>query len=247
MEGTITTIQRMSVHDGAGIRSTLFLKGCGMRCRWCHNPETWGGGVQLQQTAGRCIGCGSCLEACPSSALSLTAEGIRIDRRNCTVCGDCVGAQAPLHMLAKRTRTALQVPPSRKESDFSPYVTPFLRPVLSITENAYSHHSMYRFFPYTSLRFTAFIIPPRKMSIVFDKETLNFLFFIKKDCPLRADSLSSIRRQFPISNGTPPSESSHTSAHSPETRSSSGAARAARDSAPSTRSTQVCSAPATSG
>lgn len=92
MEGTITTIQRMSVHDGAGIRSTLFLKGCGMRCRWCHNPETWSGGVQLQQTAGRCIGCGSCLEACPSSALSLTAEGIRIDRRNCTVCGDCVGA-----------------------------------------------------------------------------------------------------------------------------------------------------------
>ena len=43
MEGTITTIQRMSVHDGAGIRSTLFLKGCGMRCRWCHNPETWSG------------------------------------------------------------------------------------------------------------------------------------------------------------------------------------------------------------
>lgn len=69
----------------------------------------------------------------------------------------------------------------------------------------------------------------------------------QKDCPLRADSLSSIRRQFPISNGTPPSESSHTSAHSPETRSSSGAARAARDSAPSTRSTQVCSVPATSG
>ena len=69
----------------------------------------------------------------------------------------------------------------------------------------------------------------------------------KKDCPLRADSLSSIRHQFPISNGTPPSESSHTSAHSPETRSSSGAARAARDSAPSARSTQECSAPATSG
>lgn len=89
MEGTITTIQRMSVHDGTGIRSTLFLKGCNMRCRWCHNPETWGGGIQLQQTAGRCIGCGSCLEACGTSALSLTAEGIRIDRRACTVCGAC--------------------------------------------------------------------------------------------------------------------------------------------------------------
>lgn len=92
MVGTITTIQRMSVHDGAGIRSTLFLKGCNMRCRWCHNPETWGGGVQLQQTAGRCIGCGSCVEACGPSALSSAAEGIRIDRGSCTVCGACVEA-----------------------------------------------------------------------------------------------------------------------------------------------------------
>ncbi len=92
MEGTITTIQRMSVHDGAGIRSTLFLKGCNMRCRWCHNPETWSGCVQLQQTAGRCIGCGSCWETCIASALALAPEGIRIDRKVCTICGACVEA-----------------------------------------------------------------------------------------------------------------------------------------------------------
>ena len=74
MEGTITTIQRMSVHDGAGIRSTLFLKGCGMRCRWCHNPETWSGGVQQQQTEGRWISCGSDLVSCQSLSLGLRSK-----------------------------------------------------------------------------------------------------------------------------------------------------------------------------
>lgn len=92
MDGTITTIQRMSVHDGAGIRSTLFLKGCNMRCRWCHNPETWERGVLLQQIAGRCIGCGSCLEACGRNALSAVGGTIRIDRTACRVCGACTEA-----------------------------------------------------------------------------------------------------------------------------------------------------------
>ena len=92
MEGIITTIQRMSVHDGPGIRSTLFLKGCNLRCRWCHNPETWSRQVQLQQTPARCIGCGSCLAACSFDALSAGSDRVRIDRERCTVCGACVEA-----------------------------------------------------------------------------------------------------------------------------------------------------------
>ena len=92
MKGTITTIQRMSIHDGPGIRSTVFLKGCNMRCKWCHNPETWRGQKQLMQTAGRCIGCRTCFETCRNSAISIVDNNTSINREICTVCGDCTEA-----------------------------------------------------------------------------------------------------------------------------------------------------------
>ena len=116
-------------------------------------------------------------------------------------------------------------------------------PVVSL----FPHPTSFRFRLTTDSLAFGFLLPATGRIRVFHPLETCAAGRTQKDCPLRADSLSSIRRQFPISNGTPPSESSHTSAHSPETRSSSGAARAARDSAPSTRSTQVCSAPATSG
>ena len=116
-------------------------------------------------------------------------------------------------------------------------------PVVSL----FPHPTSFRFRLTTDTLAFGFLLPATGRIRVFHPLDTCAAGRTQKDCPLRADSLSSIRRQFPISNGTPPSESSHTSAHSPETRSSSGAARAARDSAPSTRSTQVCSAPATSG
>ena len=116
-------------------------------------------------------------------------------------------------------------------------------PVVSL----FPHPTFFRFRLTTDTLAFSFLLPATGRIRVFHPLETCAAGRTQKDCPLRADSLSSIRRQFPISNGTPPSESSHTSAHSPETRSSSGAARAARDSAPSARSTQVCSAPATSG
>ena len=116
-------------------------------------------------------------------------------------------------------------------------------PVVSL----FPHPASFRFRLTTDTLAFGFLLPATGRIRVFHPLETCAAGRTQKDCPLRADSLSSIRRQFPISNGTPPSESSHTSAHSPETRSSSGAARAARDSAPSTRSTQVYSAPATSG
>lgn len=116
-------------------------------------------------------------------------------------------------------------------------------PVVSL----FPHPASFRFRLTTDALAFGFLLPATGRIRVFHPLETCAAGRTQKDCPLRADSLSSIRRQFPISNGTPPSESSHTSAHSPETRSSSGAARAARDSAPSTRSTQVCSAPARSG
>ena len=89
MKAKITTIQRMSLHDGPGIRSTLFLKGCNFRCPWCHNPETLSPKIQLQYISSKCIACGTCVTACQRGALSLKDGVLRISRSLCDVCGKC--------------------------------------------------------------------------------------------------------------------------------------------------------------
>lgn len=100
--GTIFDIQRMSLHDGPGIRTTVFLKGCAMRCFWCHNPESLSCGVDIQFFAGRCIGCGLCMEACPRRCHWFDEKnGAHIyDRRNCIQCGKCA-AVCPSGSLVK--------------------------------------------------------------------------------------------------------------------------------------------------
>lgn len=90
--GIITTIQRMSIHDGPGIRSTVFLKGCNLRCRWCHNPETWSSHRQLMHVVDRCIGCGCCVAVCPEHALSLQAGKLKVNRLRCLAEGVCTEA-----------------------------------------------------------------------------------------------------------------------------------------------------------
>lgn len=92
MRGTITTIQRMSIHDGPGIRSTLFMKGCNLRCAWCHNPETWSPHPQLQYIAAKCIHCESCIGACDRQALRPADGRIVVNRCICTLCGRCTEA-----------------------------------------------------------------------------------------------------------------------------------------------------------
>lgn len=89
MHGLITHIQRFSLHDGPGIRSTVFLKGCQLRCAWCHNPETMRPQPELQVFPMLCIGCGACVLACPAAAHTLTAAGHQFDRARCTGCGAC--------------------------------------------------------------------------------------------------------------------------------------------------------------
>ena len=91
-EGRILEIQRLSTEDGPGIRTTVFLKGCPLHCTWCHNPESISFQPQLQWLSVRCIGCESCVKACPNDCLSRTDAGIMIDRACCISCGKCVAA-----------------------------------------------------------------------------------------------------------------------------------------------------------
>ncbi|MDH4213333.1 MAG: glycyl-radical enzyme activating protein [Candidatus Thorarchaeota archaeon] len=90
--GIVTNIQRCSTEDGPGIRTTVFFKGCPMKCLWCHNIETIDPDPTLVWYAVKCIGDQACVRACPESALELTADGMRIDRTLCKVCGSCEDA-----------------------------------------------------------------------------------------------------------------------------------------------------------
>ncbi len=84
MAGNVFDIQRYSIHDGEGIRTVVFLKGCPLRCKWCANPESWTAHPQLFYVKSRCIGCRTCLAACRQGEVEATEEGIRIVRENCT-------------------------------------------------------------------------------------------------------------------------------------------------------------------
>lgn len=94
----IFDIKRYAIHDGPGIRTTLFVKGCPLRCVWCHNPESWSSAPQRLYKKGKCIGCQSCVEACPKGALQLTPDGIQPSGNACTLCGACAAACPALAM-----------------------------------------------------------------------------------------------------------------------------------------------------
>jgi len=91
--GRVFDIKRYSIHDGPGIRTTVFLKGCSLRCLWCHNPESVDPGAELMHWPSRCTRCYACIEACPKGAIAKDAVGaIVIDRKACDLCGKCAEA-----------------------------------------------------------------------------------------------------------------------------------------------------------
>ena len=89
LTATVLEIQRMSTEDGPGLRTTVFFKGCSLACAWCHNPESIALEPQLVWKGVACIGCASCVQACPNQARELSADGARVDGDRCQICGVC--------------------------------------------------------------------------------------------------------------------------------------------------------------
>lgn len=105
--GVVFDIKRFALHDGPGIRTTAFLKGCPLACSWCHNPESQSPKPELLVYRSRCSGCGACVHTCPEGAVRIVGGRAVTDRARCTACGSCVaGCPAEARSITGRTWTA---------------------------------------------------------------------------------------------------------------------------------------------
>lgn len=91
-KGTIFNIQKFSINDGPGIRTTVFLKGCPLNCLWCHNPESKAVACEIFYDSKKCMGCRKCVTACPFQCHSFESRGHIYNRKNCIACGKCADA-----------------------------------------------------------------------------------------------------------------------------------------------------------
>jgi pyruvate formate lyase activating enzyme len=108
--GTVFDIKKFSIHDGPGIRTTVFFKGCPLRCWWCHNPESQALGPELMVRANRCIQCEACLSACTHGAISRDSGVISTDAAKCVACGACAEVcYAEARQIVGREMTVAQV------------------------------------------------------------------------------------------------------------------------------------------
>ncbi len=108
MQGTIFNIQRYSIHDGPGIRTAVFFKGCPLSCWWCHNPEGLDTKPQPMIWPQRCMFCGDCVQACPRQAVIVNEDGPTINLRRCRACGRCaeVCPTQAIEMVGRRLTVA---------------------------------------------------------------------------------------------------------------------------------------------
>jgi pyruvate formate lyase activating enzyme len=119
--GVIFDIERFAIHDGPGIRTTLFLKGCPLACWWCHNPESISPRAQLAFFPNKCVGCGRCFTACPNGVHEARADGGReLHRERCTACGACAAAccSEALVIEGREITVAEAVAELRKDAPF---------------------------------------------------------------------------------------------------------------------------------
>lgn len=103
-EALIFSIQRMSTEDGPGIRTTVFFKGCGLNCGWCHNPESISMKPEIQWFSVRCIHCKICLQTCPVKAIEATDTMVSVNRNLCDRCGKCA-EECPANAMEQIGRT----------------------------------------------------------------------------------------------------------------------------------------------
>jgi pyruvate formate lyase activating enzyme len=108
--GVVFNIQRYSIHDGPGIRTTVFMKGCPLRCMWCQNPESQAFKPELFFNKEKCTGCGQCAAVCPEKAVEILEGKAVTDRSVCTACGLCVeGCPAEAREIMGKSMTADEV------------------------------------------------------------------------------------------------------------------------------------------
>jgi pyruvate formate lyase activating enzyme len=120
VKGIVFNIQKYSIEDGPGIRTTVFLKGCPLRCQWCSNPESQHPYPEVVHRDSLCTQCGECVTACPTRAISLKDSGISIDRKLCTNCGECVDICNPgaLKIFGKELTAGEVFQEVAKDADF---------------------------------------------------------------------------------------------------------------------------------
>ena len=108
--GLIFDIKKYSIHDGPGIRTTIFFKGCPLSCWWCHNPESQSPAMEIILHENRCIRCGACLDACPHGAIAWIDGEPITNRAQCEQCGTCtVSCYAEARERVGREMTVAQV------------------------------------------------------------------------------------------------------------------------------------------
>jgi pyruvate formate lyase activating enzyme len=118
--GLIFDIKKFALHDGPGIRTTVFCKGCPLSCVWCHNPESISPAPELSMSVDKCIGCGTCVDACPNDAMRIDIGGRTCNRDLCVRCGKCVGGcfSGALEMIGREVSVEDVMIDIRKDQQF---------------------------------------------------------------------------------------------------------------------------------